>query len=73
MAYLCRAGTNNHDDGEASAGLTIQKVLEEQHYTNKAVFVARNFGGCKIGAKCYDIIRHITKEALVKNKVTFIY
>ena len=68
MAYSCRAGTNNHDDGEASAELTIQKVLEEQHCMNKAFFVVRNFGGRKIGAKCYDIIRCITKEALVKIK-----
>ena len=56
------------DDGEHSGGLCIQKTLEEQGVTNKAVFVVRNFGGRRLGPKRFDIIRQVVKEVLTKVK-----
>ena len=45
-----------HDDGEPAAGRAILNVLKHHNIQNKAVFIARKYGGTKMGANrftCY--------------------
>ena len=68
LGYDCQKQQGNQDDGEHSAGLCIQKVIEEQGVNNKAVFVVRNFGGKRLGPKRFNIIQEVVKEVLAKIK-----
>ena len=45
-----------HDDGEPGAGRVVLDLLQQKGITNKAVFIARKFGGVKMGLdrfQCY--------------------
>ena len=67
MAYSCqRIGNDNQDDYEYGCGLSLQKTLEDMGAVNKAVFLVRSYGSCKLGAVRHVIEQQLVKEVLVK-------
>ena len=68
LGYECQKAFGNQDDGEYSAGLCIQKALEDNNVTNKAVFVVRLASGNKLGPRRFQIIRDAVHEVLTKIK-----
>ena len=49
MAYVLRTYHGWQDDAEYGAGKRILQLLQEQNKTNMVVFVARNYGGIRLG------------------------
>ena len=68
MAYDCQKKQGNHDDNEHSAGLCLQKVIEQQACVNKAVFVVRNYGGKRLGTRRFALFTQTAQMALAKVK-----
>ena len=69
MAYDCQRKQNCQDDSEHSAGLCLQKLIEQQGVTNKVVFVVRSYRDKRLGAKRFQIFEKTAKEALAKNEI----
>ena len=53
-----------HDDGEPSAGRTILQILKENLVENTVVFVARKYGGLRMGANRFKCYSDAAKSAL---------
>ena len=68
MTYDCQKKQGNADDSEYAAGLCIQCVIEFNNVGNRAVFVTRNYGGKRLGAKRFRIIKDATRQVLTKIK-----
>ena len=68
MAYECQKTFGNSDDGENCAGLVIQKLLQNNNASNKAVFVIRNASQNKLGPRRFKIIEDVVTEVLAKVK-----
>ena len=50
------------DDGEDHASLMMLKLMKKENISNTVVFVSRVPGPDQLGAKCFDIIRHLVLE-----------
>ena len=64
IAYDAEGQRGSYDDGEFSAGLTLEKVVEEQNCKNRAIFVVRMYGGTKLGPVRFKHIKDVAKQAL---------
>ena len=69
-----------HDDGEAGAGRHVLQLMERHNITCKAVFIARRYGGIRMGASrftcyqraamsCLGITQDIENHNIVKGDV----
>lgn len=54
------------DDGEFGAGRAMIQLMQEKQVLNAAVFMVRFYGGKKIGAQRFDVIKHLATIALQK-------
>ena len=52
------------DDGEPGAYRAILSILKEKNMENFCVFVARWFGGKKLGPRRYQILKMLTNSAV---------
>ena len=68
VGFDCMKQQGNQDDGEHSAGLTIQKLIEQSGNNNRAVFVVRIASGNKIGPTRFKLISEVTVDVLAKLK-----
>ena len=68
MAYDCQKKQGNQDDGEHSAGLTLEKLLISLKISNRAVFVVRNASLKKLGPKRFEIMEQVARQALSRVK-----
>ena len=64
MAYCLDGIYGSYDDGECSAGLLLQKLLEENYSKNRIVFVVRTYGGRKLGRDRFQLFKDSAKHAL---------
>ena len=65
MAYLIGPDAGCCDDGEYSAGLKLQKLLEQRKEDNTVVFVAREYGGIQLRPRQFATITDQAREVLV--------
>ena len=64
MAFTVADVKGNCDDGEHSAGLKLQKLLENWEAKNTVVFAAREYGGFHLGGKRFKHILTQAREVL---------
>ena len=53
-----------HDDGEFGSGRTILEVLKKKKLANVCIFVIRYYGGVRLGAKRFEIVRGLSEKAI---------
>ena len=52
------------DDGEPGAGRTLLTLLHDQKMKNRVIFVARHYGGVRMGSSRFDCYKEAGKMAL---------
>ena len=53
-----------HDDGEPGAGRVLLEILEDRNLEGTAIFVARKYGGIKMGADRFTMYGYAAKSVL---------
>ena len=57
------------DDGEPGAGRSILKLMEDNNISNQVVFVARRYGGIRMGADRFQCYVQSAKAALLTHNL----
>ena len=63
MAYKVRDKVGWEDDGEHGAGRFLSHWIKDCKMENICIFVTRNYGGEKLGARRFELLRETAKAA----------
>ena len=58
-----------HDDGEPGAGRVALNILTQNNVKNRVVFIARKYGGVKMGSERFQCYAEVTKAALLTHGI----
>ena len=57
-----------HDDGEHTVGRLLMDFLKENDLKNRVIFVARRYGGVKMGAARFNCYLKVAKQSIIKGQ-----